>query len=359
MKKLLAALVFATVTAPCFSNDGYGELGLGGVVTLGKTNSVVMAKEILEVSPSLIRVDYVFENNGSHDKSKILVLFPLPLYGAEKPSWEWAGAPRAFTTTLNGQSKPFKSMVKARADTCPDFDKNRLCAKDVTKELKEAGLTEEQIALFPVATPFVTEKGKPVVVPKLTKVQQEQLLKLGLLNREGPSGEPLYPTWLADVTYLWEMDFNGQKSIEVSHQYVPFTSGGAESAYFDENTLRNDYCAEDGTINSLRKLIKSDLQPEQPTDVLRLDGSRVAYILTTANSWGGPIGEFTLRLKKSRASELVLLCFPGKVRKVDPLTLEINLKRFVPKNELRVLFINTSAEVSQGSRAGVPPVISK
>lgn len=83
-------------------------------------------------------------------------------------------------------------------------------------------------------------------------------------------------------------------------------------------------------------------------------GRRVEYILTTANSWGSPIADFTLRLKKAKPSELVLLCFPGQVRKVDPLTLEIQLKDFEPRNELRVLFLNVDSPDGVG---GVPPVI--
>lgn len=359
MKKILTTLIIATIAGPCLSNDGHGELGLGGVIKLSRTPVVSMEKETLEVSPTLIRVDYVFANNWAKSDPKLQVLFPLPLYGAEKPSWEWAGAPNSFTTTVNGKKTAFKSIVKARLDTCPNFENERFCSKDVTGDLKAAGLTDEQIALFPDTTPFRTDRGAPVAVSNLTKAQQDKLLKAGLLSTNGPSGEPYYPTWLADVTYAWEMDFKGQKTIDVSHQYVPFTSGGAESTNFDEDTLRNDYCAEDSTINALRKWSKEAHPLVNDASTVKLNGSRVEYILTTANTWNGSIRDFTLRLKKSSPSEVVLLCFPGKVRKLDPLTLEINLKNFAPKNELRVLFLHTSAEMAYDSKPGAPPVIAK
>jgi len=81
-------------------------------------------------------------------------------------------------------------------------------------------------------------------------------------------------------------------------------------------------------------------------------GRRVDYILTTANSWGGPIGDFILRLKKSKPSEQVLLCFPGPFRAVDPLTLEVQLKNFEPRQELGVLFLNVD---DANGKNGVPP----
>lgn len=349
-----AAALLAVCAASAFGNDGYGELGLGGVVTLGHTYAVEMSREVLEVSPDKIRVDYVFKRNSSHGDKGIPVLFPLPLYQAETPSWSWAGAPEGFSVTVDGKPRPFKTVVKGRIGRCADFTRDRNCGTDVTDSLKAAGLSDAQIALYPAASPFFDSKGVRPRVPKLTEAQTKQLLRQGLVEEEGPSDERPYPTWLADVTYVWEMAFNGRTTIDVSHQYAPFTSGGSESYFFTEDMLRNDYCADDQLIEAWKKLSAAAAPVEGSYGPLR--GQRIEYILTTANSWGGYIEDFTLRLKKGKPQELVLLCFPGKFRKVDPLTLEVKLKNFHPRNELRVLFLNTD---SGNGMPGTPPVLSK
>ncbi len=358
LKTILAALLASTFVTPAFSNDGYGELGLGGIVTLGKTYAVYMRKEVLEVSPGKIRVDYVFERNISlltADKT-FPVMFPLPLYGAETPSWSWAGSPQDFSVTVDGKRQAFKTVVKARTGRCDDGTLNRRCSTDVTKTLRAAGLSDGQIALFPGASPFTDGKGHRPNAPALTEPQKRQLINDKLLDEEGIVSP--YPNWLADVTYIWEMAFNGRKSIDVSHEYVPFTSGGSSSYYFTEDMLRNDYCADDSLISAWQKLVAA--APPNPMGYGPVPGRRVEYILTTANSWGGPISDFTLRLKKAKPTELVLLCFPGKVRKVDPLTLEVKLKEFEPRNELRVLFLNVDDAHGRDGKppAGVPPVIA-
>lgn len=326
---------------------------------MGKTYAVSMRKEVLEVSPLKIKVDYVFERNISllaADKS-VPVIFPLPLYGAQTPSLSWAGAPQDFSVTVNGARQPFKTVVRARAGACEDGTLHRQCTSDVTQTLKAAGLTDEQIALFPGASPFSASLERVPIVPPLTEAQKQQLTRDKLLAQEGYISP--YPIWVADVTYVWDMTFNGRKSIDVSHEYVPFTSGGSNSYAFTEHLLRNDYCADDVMIAAWQKLVAS--APPNPTGFGPVPGRRVEYILTTANSWGGPIADFTLRLKKSAPSQLVLLCFPGKMRPVDPLTLEIKLKDFEPRNELRVLFLNVEDALGLHRQGpdGVPPEITR
>lgn len=352
---VLATLLQGVLSFPALGNDGYGELGLGGIVALGKTSSVFMAKEVLEVSTKAIRVDYVFERRSLKYDGVIQMLFPLPLYSADQPTWSWAGAPRDFSVTVDGKPQPFRSVVKARVGRCENGIENRQCGHDVTKTLQAAGLSDTQIALYPNASPFMPGKDGVPKVPGLTDSQKQTLRQGSLLNKVGPSGEQDYPTWLADVSYLWELAFNDRKQVEVSHQYVPFTSGGSGSIVDDEDTMRNDYCADDQLVEAWKKL-RSTLTPPEKLFSEAVPARRVEYILTTANSWGGPIGDFTLRLKKGKPSEVVMLCFPGKVRKVDPLTLEIRLKNFKPLNELRVLFLNVE-DVSGPS--GVAPRISK
>lgn len=345
----------------CGANDGIAELGLGGIVTLGKTDAVRMAREVLEVSPKRIRVDYVFERVGGLPVGPLPVMFPLPLYQAELPSSTWYGAPMGFSVHADGELVEFQTQVRGRyldwASPCRRQTNQRSCAKDVTGVLKEAGLTDTQIALYPVASPFIDSHGKRPKVKPLTSDQVNALKKAMLLEEEGPSDERPYPTWLADVTYTWTMDFGARQRLEVAHAYVPFTNGGASARYLSERELRQDYCADEGTLRALRKLsAASDQAQNLAEDTLFVGSGKVEYILTTANSWAGPIGDFTLRLKKSHPAELIALCFPGAVRRVDPLTLEIHLKNFTPSKELRVIFMNLNDEELPGFvGTGEPP----
>lgn len=85
----IIALASLVCLSAAHANDGYGELGLGGLVTLGKTYAVAMRTEVLEVAEDRIRVDYVFEKTSLFDavpRASIPVLFPLPLYSADTPS---------------------------------------------------------------------------------------------------------------------------------------------------------------------------------------------------------------------------------------------------------------------------------
>lgn len=353
-RRLPAALALLCATHLAQANDGYAELGLGGVITLGKTQTVSLTQEVLDLSPGRIRVDYVFTRNTALT-GPIPVLFPLPLYSAEVPSALWAGAPRGFSVSVDGRPVPYRALVKGRLGPCDGAPVTRGCTTDVTAALKAAGLSDEQMAHYPVASPFFTSPGQRLPVPALTPDQTRQLLQQGLLIDEGPSDERPYPTWLADVSYVWDMDFGTRPRLAVSHQYVPFTSGGSNSYDFTEDSLRNDYCADDGQIAAWQRLVAA--ASPAPEAYGPVAGSRIEYILTTANSWGGPIADFTLRLRKSKPSELVMLCFPGKFRRTDPLTLEVSLRNFEPRHELRVLFLNVDpATAGTDGPNGLPPM---
>lgn len=70
----------------------------------------------------------------------------------------------------------------------------------------------------------------------------------------------------------------------------------------------------------------------------QLLGDDVRYILTTANNWSGPIGEFRLVIDKEDPKALVSLCING-IRKIGPTRFEFTARNFVPKRELDILFL--------------------
>ncbi|MBF0428101.1 MAG: DUF4424 family protein [Magnetococcales bacterium] len=294
------------------ANDGIGAVGVGGVVVAGKTDKVQIRKEVLEVGLSKIKVSYEFVNIT--DQSVTLpVMFPLPRYGGFNG---YFGEPEAFKVLIDGQRMTYQTNV--RAMQCQYREGQESC-QDVTDTLKKNGLSDRQIAYFP-----------PDMLPSLSDRQVQDLLRLGLIDRRTYGNNNLSPEWEVEVTYLWQVTFPVNKVVLVEHEYMPFRSEGT-AAMQDESEMRNKFCADNALISFWKK---KDL-------VNKFNGTpNIEYILTTANTWAGPIDEFTLILRKSKPSELISLCFPGKVVKVDPVTLEIRLTNFTPEHELNVLFMN-------------------
>src|SRR5271154_1606175 len=145
---LAVALIVSLSMGTAHADDGVAELGLGSVIAFGKTDKVALDTEVLDISPSRIRVELTFVNRTG-SAFDLPVMFPLPRYGAEAPSFSWAGQPLGFRVALDGKLLPFKTMVKAV--TCPPSDQEQICA-DVTKALKAVGLTDAQIASYPSAS---------------------------------------------------------------------------------------------------------------------------------------------------------------------------------------------------------------
>jgi hypothetical protein len=83
----------------------------------------------------------------------------------------------------------------------------------------------------------------------------------------------------------------------------------------------------------------------------------VSYILKTGNTWKRGIEDFTLNIVKRRPSELVSLCFPGTVKKIDALTFQVRLSSFQPAEDLQVYFGNVDYDAADNS--GVMPALAR
>ena len=122
-KFLISALTMLSLNA--FANDGIGYSSGGGII-LGKTDSIAMKKEVLNVSYKKISVDYEFLN----ESNKVLeetIIFPLPTYGADfEMSDAYYGEPNNFIIKVNGKNVEYKTQIKATIDE-----------KDITNSLKK------------------------------------------------------------------------------------------------------------------------------------------------------------------------------------------------------------------------------
>lgn len=315
-KLALAAAVTLCVAGTAQANDGIGSVTTGGIV-FGKTDAVAMKKEVLNVSPALIKVEYEFLNESARDVEET-IFFPLPEYQAgyhQSPTYY--GQPKDFSIEVDGQPKAYQTRLEAKLD-----------GKDVTARLKALGLSNEQIAYFPSYTLFDKK------VAKLTAAQQKALIADDLLAKLDDE-ENWVPAWSVKIIYQWQQKFPAGKVVRVRHQYAPFIAAGPGASYLGEGKeFEQKYCGDKAFYATWNKLAKK--QGESGF----VNAAWVSYILTTGNTWKNGIEDFTLNLVKEKPDELISLCFPGTFKKINPTTLQVKLRNFRPQQELNVYFGN-------------------
>ena len=136
---------------------------------------------------------------------------------------------------------------------------------------------------------------------------------------------PLTP--LSNVTYTTAPA--SEKPVSIKHTYVPGVTTGVPQPL---DSLMEQY----GKDTCIDKEMQASLKKRQGAYGLAYQHLR--YILTTGNNWQGPIKDFTLRIQKQNASDLVSLCLDGDLKKIDPLRFEFKQNNFRPKRDLSVLF---------------------
>ncbi|MTW13599.1 DUF4424 domain-containing protein [Pseudoduganella eburnea] len=323
LKFALATLLLPTAA---LANDGVAAVGVGGIV-FGKTDAIAMKKEVLTISYDKISVDYEFLNESSKDVEETIV-FPLPPYSAViLPSNAYYGEPNGFSIQVDGKPVTFTSRISALTQE----------GKDVTAQLKKLGLNDTQIA-----NPSVFASGDDSTPPGLSEGQIAALVELGLWS-EAPEG----PGWMAKVDYIWTQKFAANKLVRVHHEYRPFVAAGSGSAMYDDAAqFQKNYCVEPGFKAARAKTVGKKTY---------FDGLDVSYILTTGNTWKRGIEDFTLNIVKRAPDELVSLCFPGTLKKIDPLTFRSHMSNFRPAQDLRIHFGNV---VDPFKNSGVMPKVS-
>lgn len=322
IKKLILTSIIFFSPLLSFANDAIGFSSTGGIV-LGKTSDISMKKEVLNLSYKKISVDYEFVNESDKDLEET-ILFPLPSYTANYGmSDQYYGEPYNFLIQVNGNKVEYTTQIKA-------FDNN----KEITSVLKKIGLTEEQIAYFPMNSPF------DVKVKPLTKNQFNQLLKLHLLDNSA-SDDGYVPTWSVEASYIWKQKFPAKQTLKVHHEYVPFVAAGPGVSYVDKD-IEKEFCMD-------KSFTKSIFNLQQKQDYIPV--YQVSYILTSANTWKNGIEDFTLNINKGSSQELVSLCFPGDFKKISPTTLQVHLTNFKPNDDLLVFFANYSDDSNDYTEA--------
>jgi hypothetical protein len=336
MRHLIRSTIAAIITSTmmpvlAFANDGFMGLPAGGL-TLQQSADIRMLDEDLFLSLDEVRVAYQFRND-SKSAIKALVGFPMP---GLPVSVNFDGEDGydihdiktlellKFETRVEGkiiQSQPVvrayffpKDMPWEKQDRFRFTD-----AIDITAELQSAGVPLNFDA-----------KAIKNAFARLPAAKQVDWKRRGLYTKD-PNFER--PSWWLSTIYMREQIFPAGAILRVQHRYKPYPSGFVmvPDHFKYDKELAKSTCVDAPTMKAITRL----LAPQQGGS-----GHVIDYILTTANTWKGPIGHFRLTVDKGVPQNIVSLCGDG-VRKTGPKTFTLETRNFSPKQDIKVLIVKS------------------
>ncbi len=353
---LFAVGVYGSVVIPAWADDSAASIAAGGLVPSRETR-IVMAKEVLRISPDKVVVDYDFRNDTDQDVTTE-VAFPIPPYRDEFPNDDIPGQSfQSFRLWVNGNVVRYDAEARAT-----------LNGKDVTKVLRASHID------IPTFGHFVdtTDQNHSVVVAtpdfdQLPKEARERLLSAGLFEDQGFA----YPVWTVHLQYHWTQTFPAHSTVHIRHEYTPnagfqpvqreafkraLLAGKAPAPRPIANGRpRDDYeqlmsfCPDPPFLRGAIQAIE-----QRPTDSWNYVYPQwVDFILTSANTWKQPIENFTLIVERGRPLDgygkpmegrrnLVSFCSPhnAPVEKLDADYFQVHLTNFIPASELHIGFFD-------------------
>ena len=332
---LAAALLLA---APALANDGFGGIAATGL-HFSRTDAIAMESEDLYIGLDRIRVTYTFRNLTDRDVTGE-VIFPLPPISLQAlMSSDFNIPPNDrenlvdFTATVNGQPVPV--TIDRIAVIEPPWDETRpLSAQydtpgtDVTAALRAANL------------PLTIDiKGLTDALFAKTPAERTALTAAGLAefyDGDPATGMPaeVWPLWSIVLRHHWTQTFPAGQTLTIAHEYENRPPGGLfgwQHPPTDDwaRDYQARYCIDDGTSRAIAKRLGPDGYGV---------AYNLAYVLRTANSWAGPIGDFRLTLDKGAAENVISLCASG-VEKTGPTTFEIRKTDYTPDRDLDILIV--------------------
>jgi len=354
-KALLCAAFLAALSTLCLPNRAYSDdsaasIAAGGLVARREIR-VVMAKEVLYISPTKIVVDYDFRNDSDQNVTTE-VAFPVPAYtydfdGPPIPSQSFSD----FRLVVDGEHVEFQTEAKAT-----------LKGKDVTGILTSDGI---DIPTFG----HLRETNSPEVelhtpdMERLPKPEQERLVRLGLFGTDRPWG-----TWTVHLQYHWTQAFRAHSTVHIRHEYTPVEgsklmppetlknvlqhkepTGNADTVQYELQDMHHleSLCPDSSFLNGLIRGIEAS----GPGYGQFAHPSWVDFILTSANTWRQPIEDFTLIVERGKSdsgqpdTRFVSFCAPqnAPVTKLDADRFQVHLTNFVPTAELHIGYFDLPA----------------
>src|SRR5208283_114355 len=126
---LILLLIFCSRAFPYMST---ARVGAGGI-TFTKSKDIRMLEEVLEISPKTIRVEFRFRNESNKD-IHTTVAFPVAPYAWRAGDYKEESLMATFKAWVDDRPVPLRPIRKVVLDD-----------RDVTAQLRDLGLSEEDI----------------------------------------------------------------------------------------------------------------------------------------------------------------------------------------------------------------------
>lgn len=362
-KALASAAALAAVLGTAAANDGFTGLTATGL-QFQKTDAIAMESENLFIGLDEITVDYVFRNTTPEDVTGV-VAFPMPAVNLStlvySPTRFTAADldtdnPLDFTALIDG--KPVAVSTERRAYFIPPESPT-----DPDAPYVPPPASAEYDAPGDDVTDYLASLGIPLVfdtdavfaaLDRLPPGTVKELEAKGLAVNNGPDTDPSTRWdigWSIVIRHYWTQTFPAGATVKVSHRYKAMPSGGLFYWYdwtkptADWTTDPNEddkakYCIDEGTGRAIDEALPAD---PDAGGAHHGTAFNIAYVLTTANTWKGPIGDFKLTLDKGKPENVLSLCMEG-VKKIGPTRFEIEKTNFAPTKDLEVLVVTANPD---------------
>jgi hypothetical protein len=345
----LFGLVLASAgSLAVLADDSAAAIAAGGLVPRHETR-IVMAREVLRISPKKVVVDYDFRNDTDEDVTTE-VAFPVPAYENE----------RAEGDVAEQSFKSFRLWVDEKPASFESESTATLKGKDVTAILRANRIDIPTLGhLVEVMDGQHLEQMITRDFEKLPKPPKARLVKAGLFDKDG-SG---FALWTVHLQYHWTQTFPAHSTVHIRHEYAPAVGfselpvnalqGPAHPAINQKVPFKwtgnsvpelvASFCPEPEFLHELTSRISRNPDPEERGAIYPY---WVDFILTTANTWQQPIGDFTLIIERPAPEDgkqrWISFCAPedGKVERLDADHFQVHLTNFVPTSELHIGFFD-------------------
>jgi hypothetical protein len=347
------AIAMALAVSPAGAaraNDSSAELAAGGLV-LTKTDAIAMQREDLTLSPAEVRVRYEMRNDTGQPVS-LRVAFPMPDVPIDTPGGMTAAGDRMIWMKPPASPDFMHFRVRANGqEIAPEVEVRAVLAdgRDVARDLRAIG--GDALVMHPGFFPVAGDRPLPADT-------QRRLKDLGALKPLPEGGWEL--PWTTHVTFHWQQTFApGVTVVEHSYRPIPgfrliLIEQGDKIVGSAGDDPVQAFCLSNAAQQELRALSERTRQARRKAtgeDNPTLTALTLGYILKTAQNWRGPIGTFHLTVESEPANvdmfgsgsignvALASLCSDLPLQQTSPRRFEVTAKDYVPKNDLRVLYV--------------------
>jgi hypothetical protein len=350
IKSIYYLAILATFTSHALANDCAWGLD-SPEIKFENNKNISVVSENLFISSKEIIVKYQFTNN-SPKNIEINVSFPIPPIPVFDDNSNGLGVRQAlnddpldpydFKTIINGKKINYeKRIVKAIQSNSPDQSNDfRSMAKDyrdVTSILEK----------YRIPLTF-DEKEIRESINRISDEDINYLVKNDILTRYSGDQTP-DPNWELFTCYTRKQLFPAHSVTTVEHKYKPVTSFAVLSKdYIDRDTYSIDDKTYQGILAKIKyntdRIAKAhDIKDFEKRSyvygMLHLYHSeKINYIITSANSWNGPIKSFDLILDKG-SSDNIISANISPLEKISPNQFRFHKTNFLPSKDLKVLII--------------------